>query len=129
MKLPFHISELPAESWYAGTDREIRGRALCDVGGTARVGVGYLELAPGCHTGPAHWHSLEEEHLFVLSGHGTLHLGSESFALRAGTYVCFPAGQAVAHYLSNAGAEPLTYLMIGERIDGDVVTYPDAGSS
>lgn len=52
MKLPLHVSEIPGDTWYAGTDREIRGRALCDVGGRAKVGVGYLELPPGSHTGP-----------------------------------------------------------------------------
>lgn len=36
IKRPVKALELPAEVWYAGTDREIRGRALCDVGGKAR---------------------------------------------------------------------------------------------
>jgi uncharacterized cupin superfamily protein len=57
----------------------------------------------------------------VLAGRATLHLGSETFALEPGSYVCFPAGQAVTHYLENTGAEPFRYLMIGERIAGDEV--------
>ena len=44
MKSPVHISEVPSEVWYEGTDREIRGKVLCDVGGAAKVGVGYVEL-------------------------------------------------------------------------------------
>ena len=56
MKIPLHISEVPSEVWYAGTDREIRGKPLCDIGGAAKVGVGYLELPPGSHTKPGHWH-------------------------------------------------------------------------
>ena len=67
MKSPVHISEVPSEVWYEGTDREIRGKALCDVGGPATVGVGYVELPPGSHTKPGHWHSKEEEHLYALS--------------------------------------------------------------
>ncbi len=31
MTIPLHISEVPSEVWYAGTDREIRGKTLCDV--------------------------------------------------------------------------------------------------
>jgi len=68
MKEPVRDSDLPWEMWYEGTDRQIRGKAVCDVGGTSKIGVGVLELAPGCTTLPAHYHTHEEEHLYVLSG-------------------------------------------------------------
>lgn len=123
MKRPIHISDVPWQVWYAGTPREVRGQALCDVGGPAKVGVGYLELPPGSHTEPAHWHSQEEEHLYVLAGEATLRLGDERFELRAGSYVCFPAGQAEPHCLYNTGRAPFAYLMIGERIAADQVTF------
>ena len=125
MKRPVHISEVAAETWDPGTDREIRGKPLCDVGGAAKVGVGHLELPPGSTTRPSHWHSLEEEHIYALSGQATLHLGTEQFTLRAGSYVCFPAGQEVGHHLENVGSVPFTYIIVGERISGDKVTYPD----
>jgi uncharacterized cupin superfamily protein len=121
VKRPVHVSELPWRVWYAGTSREIRGQALCDVGGAAKVGVGYLELPPGSNTEPAHWHTQEEEHLYALLGEATLHLGEERFELRPGSYVCFPAGQAAPHCLYNHGRVPFGYLMIGERIPGDEV--------
>lgn len=123
MKKPVRDAELGWTVWYEGTSREIRGKALCDAGGAARVGVGLLELAPGCDTTPAHYHTLEEEHLYVLSGRLTLHLGDERFELEPGAYVCFPAGQALKHHLRNEGPEPARYLMIGERIEGDRVIY------
>jgi uncharacterized cupin superfamily protein len=124
VKSPVHISEVRSEVWYGGTDREIRGKVLCDIGGAAKVGVGYVELPSGSHTKPGHWHSKEEEHLYVLSGQATLHLGSACFTLHPGSYVCFPAGQPVAHYIHNTGRETFAYLMIGERIPDDEVTYP-----
>jgi uncharacterized cupin superfamily protein len=129
MKRPLRVTEVPAEVWYAGTDREIRGRALCDVGGRAKVGVGLLELPPGSNTKPGHWHSREEEHLYAVRGHAILHLGAERFTLEPGSYVCFPAGQPLAHFLENAGTEPFVYLMIGERIDDDEVTYPQGSGA
>jgi uncharacterized cupin superfamily protein len=124
MKHPIHETDVPWERWYAGTDREVWGKALCDVGGRARVGVGLMHLLPGCNTEPAHWHSREEEHLYALSGAATLRLGEREHTLTAGSYVCFPAGQALAHSLVNTGSEPFVYVMIGERIAGDEVTYP-----
>lgn len=121
MKRPVHVSDVEWQIWYPGTPREIRGQALCDVGGRAKVGVGYLELPPGSNTEPAHWHTQEEEHLYALAGEATLRLGDDRFELRAGSYVCFPAGQAAPHCLYNTGRVPFAYLMIGERISGDEV--------
>lgn len=124
IKLPLRALEVPEEVWYAGTDREIHGRALGDVGGRAKVGVGLMELPPGSNTKPGHWHSHEEEHLYAMSGSAVLHMGAEQHLLQAGSYVCFPAGQAVAHHLENVGTEPFVYLIVGERIADDKVTYP-----
>lgn len=127
IKRPIRAETVPAEVWYQGTDREIRGRALSDVGAQAKVGVGLMELPPGSNTKPAHWHSKEEEHIYVLSGVAVLHLGSEQHQLSAGCYVCFPANQQAAHHLENNGSETFVYIIIGERIPDDEVTYPEGG--
>ncbi len=126
IKRPLRAHDVSAEIWYAGTDREIRGRALCDVGGKAKVGVGLMELPPGSNTKPSHWHSHEEEHLYALSGSAVLHLGTEQHQLASGSYVCFPANQAAGHHLENLGPEAFVYLIVGERISDDKVTYPSA---
>ena len=126
LKRPLRAHEVPTEVWYSGTDREIRGRALCDVGGKARVGVGLMELPAGSNTKPSHWHSHEEEHLYALSGSAILHLGTEQHLLESGSYACFPAGQSVGHHLENPSPEAFVYLIVGERIADDKVTYPSA---
>jgi len=120
-KQPIHESEVDAKTWYTGTNQEIHGRALCDVGGTAKIGVGLLELPSGSDTKPAHHHTLEEEHLYALEGTATLHLGDSRYSLTPGSYVCFPAGQALAHYIENDSPSVFRYLMIGERISHDEV--------
>ena len=128
MKHPVHESDMAAQTWYAGTEREIRGKALGDFEGDAKIGVGLLELPSGSNTKPAHWHTQEEEHLYVLRGRATLHLGERQFPLRPGSFVCFPAGQEEPHYLDNTGTETFVYVMIGERIDGDRVVYPSGSA-
>lgn len=123
-KKPIQDSEVESQIWYQGTDREIRGRALCDVGGTSKIGFGIVELSPGCNTLPGHYHTREEEHLYVLEGTGTLHLGKETYRLERGSYVNFPAEQEIPHYVSNESDEPLKYIMVGERLEDDEVVYP-----
>ncbi len=122
---PIHQRDVPATTWYQGTDREITGFPLSDVDGIGKLGFGICELGPGCNTRPAHYHKLEEEHLYVLSGTATLHLGTDKFEMTEGSYVRFPAGQPEAHYVSNDTKEPLRYLMVGERHSEDEVVYPD----
>ena len=121
LKRPIHESEVNVETWYPGTEQEILGRALCDVGGRSRIGVGLLELPTGSNTKPAHYHTREEEHLYALEGSATLHLGDSTFPLTPGSYVCFPAGQADLHYIENSGNDTFRYLMVGERIADDEV--------
>lgn len=124
LKKPVHESDLDWTIWYAGTAREIRGKALCDAGGApAKVGVGLCELPAGSDTTPAHYHTREEEHLYALSGEATLVLGDQEFALYAGSYVCFPAGQALHHHLVNRSSEVFRYLMVGERLADDEVKH------
>ncbi len=80
-KQPIHESDVPIEIWYQSTNREIRGRALSDVGGVAKVGFGLLELLPGSNTKSAHYHTLEEKHLYILQGQVTRHLDDKCLRL------------------------------------------------
>jgi uncharacterized cupin superfamily protein len=69
---------------------------------------------------------LEEEHALVLEGQVTLLLGDERHEMKAGDYVCFPAGRKVGHSFLNSGDGPCSYLMIGERNPNDVCVMPDS---
>ena len=124
---PFSIEEVPWESWSHGARFGSRTRSLGRIGGGSHVGVVMEELAPGKQACPAHYHLLEEEHLLVLEGRMTLRLGDRSYELKAGDYVCFPAGQKAAHALVNNGEGPCRYLVIGEDNPNDVCVYPDSG--
>ena len=46
--------------------------------------------------------------------------------MRAGDYVCFPAGQKVGQSFMNSDEGPCSYLMIGENNPNDVCVYPDS---
>lgn len=96
------------------------------VGESYHVGVLIEGPPPGMRLAPRHYHMLEEEHALILDGEVTLLLGDERHVMRAGDYVCFPAGQRVGHSFRNSGAGPCSYLMIGERNPNDLQVYPDS---
>lgn len=90
------------------------------------LGVRVEALPPGSNSSYHHYHTAEEEHVLVLEGQGTLHLGDESIALTKGDHVWFKAGEELAHHIENTSTETLTYLVFGERKQDDVVIYPDS---
>lgn len=125
---PVSTEEVRWETWGQGSRFGTRFRHLTSaaVGDGYHVGVQVEEIPAGKRSAPAHYHLHEEEHLLVLEGTCTLHLGEERHALRAGDYVCFPAGQRAGHYLVNEGTAPCRVLVIGERRPDDVVVYTDS---
>lgn len=90
------------------------------------VGIAIEELAPGMQSAPAHWHVHEEEHVCVLKGALTARIGDRRFSMRAGDYVCFPAGQQAGHCLINENDAPCRYVIVGERNPNEVVVYTDS---
>ena len=88
------------------------------------LGVRIEELSPGGTSSHHHYHTAEEEHVLVLNGQATLHLGEETLTLTAGDHICFPAGEPIAHHIENTAEKPLRFLVFGERREDDVVFYP-----
>lgn len=101
-------------------------RALGEVLGLTHFGVNLVELQPGTWSSQRHWHSAEDEFVYVVSGEVTLVTEAGRQILSAGMVAGFPAGNADGHHLVNASASPAVYLEVGDRRnDVDEVRYPD----
>ncbi len=123
---PIAIDDIPWEEWSEGVRFGGRVRPIGALAGGSRVGVLIEELPPGKQSAPFHWHTREEEHMWFLTGRATLRLGDERHAVKAGDYVCFPAGRELGHCVVNDSDAPCRYLVIGERVPDDVCIYPDS---
>jgi uncharacterized cupin superfamily protein len=80
---------------------------------------------PGAWSSQRHWHSAEDEFLYLLSGTMTLwddHGDTEVFP---GDALCWRYGEPNAHHLTNRSDVPARFLIIGTRAKGDICTYPD----
>ena len=91
-----------------------------------QLGARIEELAPASASSHHHFHTSEEEHLFMLSGNATLVFGDEEIPVTVGDHVWFRAGDETAHHFENRSDAPCTYLVYGERKEDDVVVYPVA---
>ncbi|MDZ4865932.1 MAG: cupin domain-containing protein [Alphaproteobacteria bacterium] len=127
-KAPISFDKIPWEPWSEGKrfGGQVKHLTMAVMGRDYHVGMLIEEVAPGRQSCPFHYHLLEEEQALVLAGHGTLRLGDQTYEMKAGDYVCFPAGQQAGHCFINNTSEPFRYLMIGERNPHEVCVYPDS---
>ncbi|WP_298843431.1 cupin domain-containing protein [uncultured Roseobacter sp.] len=97
---------------------------LSDSGGLSQFGAFIEELAPGASSSYDHWHAVEDEMVYILSGNVTLRENDAEHTLYPGDTACWKAGTPVAHCLINNTSGPVRYLVIGSRAQEDTVTYP-----
>ncbi len=100
-------------------------RALTQALGLTQFGVNVTELPPGSASALRHWHSHEDEFIYVLGGEVTLVTDEGVQTLTQGMCAGFPAGVANGHCIENRSEQPATILEVGSRDDRDKGNYPD----
>jgi uncharacterized cupin superfamily protein len=106
----------------------LKGRARHPLGsqfGLTNFGVNFTRLPPGSISAPRHYHSNQDEFVYILEGTPVLVTDAGETPLRPGMCAGFKAGSGNAHHLRNRSDTTVVYLEIGDRTAGDVVTYPD----
>ena len=98
---------------------------ISEAGGMTQFGAFIEILPPGSHTALKHWHSAEDEMLYVLEGEITLIEGDTETLLRSGDAATFRAGVPVGHCLENRSGNVTRCLVVGTRAPVDRITYPD----
>ena len=100
-------------------------RRLGDAGGLQDFGVNLMTLPPGKWSSQRHWHSHEDEFVYVLEGELTLVEDEGETLLRGGDCAAFPKGTGNGHHLRNLGATVAVYLEVGSRNPDDLTTCSD----
>lgn len=100
-------------------------RPLGDLFGLTNFGVNLTHLAPGGTSALRHAHTRQDEFVYILHGHPTLHTDEGMTRLSPGMCAGFRAGTGNGHRLLNETAEEVVYLEIGDRVPGDECHYPD----
>jgi uncharacterized cupin superfamily protein len=89
-------------------------------------GVNLLRLPPGTWSSQRHWHSAEEEFVYVLEGELVLVTDAGEEILRAGDCAGFKAGIHDGHHLQNRTNRDAVVLEVGSRKpEDDEGDYPD----
>ncbi|MCB9651692.1 MAG: cupin domain-containing protein [Deltaproteobacteria bacterium] len=100
-------------------------RRLGDAGGLVDFGVNLMTLPPGKWSSQRHWHSHEDELVYLLEGELTLVEDAGEVVLRPGDCAAFPKGSGDGHHLKNTGSTDAVYLEVGSRHPDDLTTCAD----
>ncbi len=100
-------------------------RGLGDALGLTRIGINATMLLPGKESSMRHWHTHEDEFIYVLEGEVVLRTDAGEQLLSAGMCAGFAAGAADGHQLINRSDRPALYLEVSNRDAADTVYYAD----
>jgi len=111
------------EGFHMGSHYRVLTPAIDAAGG--KLGVNLTRVPPGRTTCPFHFHQLEDEVFYVLSGKGVLRYGEALRDIGPGDCIACPAGVQTAHQIANPYEDDLVYLAIGPNEPQEVCVYPD----
>jgi len=98
---------------------------LSNAGGLTDFGVNLMRLPPGAWSSQRHWHSEEDEFVYVLEGELTLIEDAGETVLRAGECAAFLKNSGDGHHLINRSDATAVYLEVGSRQAADVTICSD----
>lgn len=124
-KLPELVGTLYPAPYYGPVKARAK-KKLGDEAGLTQFGVNLLRLEPGVWSALRHWHTREDEFIYVLEGEVTLITDAGEELLRAGDAAGFKAGDEDGHHLVNKSDKDVLVLEVGTRTDDDVAHYPEA---
>jgi uncharacterized cupin superfamily protein len=120
-----HVGTGYPQPFGAACSKRIRQK-LGDAAGLSDFGVNLLRLPPETWSSQRHWHTHEDEFVFVLEGEVVLVTQAGEETLRAGDSAGFRAGIGDGHHLQNRSARDALVLEVGSRKDADDETdYSD----
>ncbi len=122
------VSVIVGSGYPAPFDKPCAARArqrLGESSGLSDFGVNLLRLPPGTWSSQRHWHTAEDEFVFVVEGEVVLITDSGEETLRAGDSAGFKAGVKDGHHLQNRSPRDAVVLEVGSRKEEDEGEYSD----
>jgi len=109
-------------------DEPIRARTNARLGaaaGLTQFGVNLTRLPPGAWSSQRHWHTLEDEFVYVLEGEAVLVMDEGEQLMGRGDCAGFKAGVKNGHHFQNRSTTDVVLLTVGSRLPDDWGEYSD----
>jgi uncharacterized cupin superfamily protein len=123
-KIPWtNNASYPKEFAYAIAGRE--KQKVGDAIGLTQFGVNIARIKPKSKSALRHWHTSEDEFIYMLEGELVLHENDGEIVLRPGDAAGWRANGGIGHCLINRTDRDALYLEVGTRSKSEYVHYPD----
>ena len=122
--VPVRVGSTYPEAFRAPVAGRMKQR-LGDAAGLKNFGVNLVRIPPGVASTQRHWHTRQDEFVYILKGELVLVTDAGEQVLTAGMAAGFPANSGDGHVLINRSDRDAVYLEVGDRSEGDEVEYPD----
>ncbi len=106
----------------------VPGRAKKVIGdslGLKNYGVNIVKLEPGGCSSVRHWHTRQDEFIYVIEGEITVVNDDGEFIMSAGMVAGFPGGAENGHHMFNRAEKDAIFMEVGDRLPGDSVDFSD----
>jgi uncharacterized cupin superfamily protein len=100
-------------------------KRLGELAHLTQFGVNLLRLPPGSWSSQRHWHTAEDEFVFVVQGEVVLVTDNGEEVLHAGDSAGFKANDPNGHHLQNRSQHAAVVLEVGGRDARDGCFYSD----
>lgn len=89
--------------------------------------INFVEVEPENYAYSYHWHEMNEEAFYIISGTGVVKIADGEVNVKSGDVITFPTGPKGAHVIRNASkTEKLIYIDFDTNNKAEIVHLLDA---
>jgi len=91
-----------------------------------KMHIDFVEVEPKETAYGYHWHEVNEEAFYIISGTGVVKTNKGNIDVKSGDLIAFPSGEDGTHVISNtSNTEKLVYLDFGRNESCEIVHFPE----
>lgn len=121
-----NLNSIEGEKLNRGIGNEFTIKQVIPRAEATKCRVNFVEVEPGNQAFSYHYHEMNEEVFYIISGIGIVRTSKGDITLNAGDVITFPTGIEGAHVIRNGSeTEKLVYLDFDAINVPEIVHMPD----
>ena len=121
-----NINSIEGQKMSRGAGNEFTIKEVISRADATRCRANFIEVEPGNQAFSYHYHEINEEVFYIISGTGIVRTIKGDITVKAGDAITFPAGKEGAHVIRNGSdTEKLVYLDFDAINIPEIVHFPD----